>query len=143
MNSFRTLLYSLIVISLTLTNVKCYIPDPRTGQASVLVGSNLYFFGGNRSPYTDQFIDQVLYLNLSSSFNTLSPPWSQIATSPIPTSLYFPFPCLSTDGSTIYLVEYHNQIHQFLCFHPHIHMHLISIIYNGQLQISTILIIHF
>ncbi|RIB13703.1 hypothetical protein C2G38_1709741 [Gigaspora rosea] len=100
MNSFRTLLYSLIVISLTLTNVKCYIPDPRYGQSSVLVGSNLYFFGGTRR---GKYYDQVVYLNLSSSFNTLSPPWSQITT-PIPTPLYFPFPCLSTDGSTIYLV---------------------------------------
>ncbi|RIB28684.1 hypothetical protein C2G38_1396824 [Gigaspora rosea] len=107
MNSFRTLLYSLIVISLTLTNVKCYIPDPRTGQASVLVGSNLYFFGGRNAKYNDQ----VLYLNLSSSFNTLSPPWSQIITSPIPTPLYSPFPCLSTDGSTIYLVGGMSQDH--------------------------------
>ncbi|RIB28686.1 hypothetical protein C2G38_2157288 [Gigaspora rosea] len=108
MNSFRTLLYSLIVISLTLTNVKCYIPDPRTGQASVLVGSNLYFFGGTRNA---KYNDQVLYLNLSSSFNTLSPPWSQITTSPIPTPLDSPFPCLSTDGSTIYLVGGMSQDH--------------------------------
>ncbi|RIB28687.1 hypothetical protein C2G38_2157289 [Gigaspora rosea] len=103
MNSFRILLSSLIVISLVLTNVKCYSPDPRVGQASILVGSNLYFFEGNTK--NPRFTNQVLYLNLSSSFNITSPPWSQIATSPIPIPLQYPALCLSTDGSTVYLVD--------------------------------------
>ncbi|RIB00660.1 hypothetical protein C2G38_2150778 [Gigaspora rosea] len=102
MNSFRILLSSLIVISLVLTNVKCYSPDPRVGQARILVGSNIYFFGGNTM--NPRFTNQVLYLNLSSSFNITSPPWSQIAISPIPIPLHFPASCLSTDGSTVYLV---------------------------------------
>ncbi|KAF0553686.1 galactose oxidase [Gigaspora margarita] len=102
MNPFRALFFSLIFISLALTNVRCFGPDGRVGQASVLIGSNLYFFGGNTM--NPRFTDQVIYLNLSSSFNILSPPWNPIATSPIPILLNSAVPCLSTDKSTVYLV---------------------------------------
>ncbi|CAG8705898.1 25481_t:CDS:2 [Gigaspora margarita] len=66
MNPFRILLYSLIVISLALTNVTCISPDPR--------------------------------------YNTSSPPWNQIVTSPIPIPLFSAVPCLSNDKSKVYLV---------------------------------------
>ncbi|RIB28673.1 hypothetical protein C2G38_2239351 [Gigaspora rosea] len=102
MNPFRLLLSSLIVIGLSLTNVTCFSPATRFGQKSVLVGSNLYFFGGNTK--NPRFTDEVLYLNLLNSFNIISPPWSQITASPIPTPLFDAMPCLSTDGSTVYLV---------------------------------------
>ncbi|KAF0458558.1 galactose oxidase [Gigaspora margarita] len=74
-------------------------PKGRIGQASVLFGDKLYFFGGRNLNFTDQ----VFYLNLSSSFSILSPPWKQV-TMPIPIPLSDAMSCLSTDGSTILLV---------------------------------------
>ncbi|KAF0557942.1 galactose oxidase [Gigaspora margarita] len=102
MNPFHLYLYLLIVISLALTIVTCFSPDGRFGQASVLIGDKLYFFGGNTM--NPSITNQVFYLNLSSSFNTLLPPWSQITISPIPILLVSTIPCLSTDGSTVFLV---------------------------------------
>ncbi|RIB28682.1 hypothetical protein C2G38_2137200 [Gigaspora rosea] len=67
-----------------------------------LLLSSLIVIGLNTK--NPRFTDEVLYLNLLNSFNIISPPWSQITASPIPTPLFDAMPCLSTDGSTVYLV---------------------------------------
>ncbi|RIB14455.1 hypothetical protein C2G38_2040176 [Gigaspora rosea] len=90
MNPFRALFSSLIVISLTFTNVTCFRPDPRVGQASILVGSNLYFFGGNTyNPriFTKPNGDKLsYYYNDSNIFDTKTMRWSTLTLTNTPLS---------------------------------------------------------
>ncbi|KAF0548079.1 galactose oxidase [Gigaspora margarita] len=79
-NSLHSTLFCWAIILLFLF-VNCQnIPNPRYEQTSSLIGNRLYFFGGDLS--TDykndsaaNLTNEVWYLDLSSSFNTTTPPW--------------------------------------------------------------------
>ncbi|KAF0538911.1 galactose oxidase [Gigaspora margarita] len=72
------------------------VPSSRSSQASTLVGTRLYFFGGGAST-------EVWYLDLSNSFNISTPPWHNDIVMPVGYS--FGTSCLSPiDNSTIYLI---------------------------------------
>ncbi|RIB20756.1 hypothetical protein C2G38_2178451 [Gigaspora rosea] len=76
------------------------VPSPRRQQASTLVGTRFYFFGGATSP---AFTNEVWYLDLSSSFNIFTPPWHNDVVMPVGYS--FGTSCLSTiDNSTVILI---------------------------------------
>src|SRR5688572_2570940 len=47
--------------------IETFTPVGRLAHSSVLVGSGLYFFGGNNN--------LVFYLNISQSFSSENPPW--------------------------------------------------------------------
>ncbi|RIB20759.1 hypothetical protein C2G38_1161037 [Gigaspora rosea] len=76
------------------------VPSPRREQASTLVGTRLYFFGGYTIINTS---NEVWYLDLSSIFNIFTPPWhSDVA---MPVGYNFGTSCLSPiDNSTVFLI---------------------------------------
>ena len=75
------------------------IPSPRFQQTSTLVGTRLYFFGGATS-FTGAS-NEVWYLDLSSSFNTFTPPWHSDVAMPVEYNLGSS--CLSPiDNSTVF-----------------------------------------
>ncbi|KAF0538921.1 galactose oxidase [Gigaspora margarita] len=77
------------------------VPSPRREQTSTLVGTKLYFFGGNISPTLPS--NEVWYLDLSSSFNISTPPWHSSTVMPV--GYNFGTSCLSPiDNSTVFLV---------------------------------------
>ncbi|KAF0538926.1 galactose oxidase [Gigaspora margarita] len=77
------------------------VPSPRREQSSTLVGTRLYFFGGTISSTIT--VNEVWYLDLSSSFNISTPPWhSDVA---MPVGDIFGTSCLSPiDNSTVFLI---------------------------------------
>ncbi|KAF0538916.1 galactose oxidase [Gigaspora margarita] len=76
------------------------VPSSRREQTSILVGTKLYFFGGDTSIGES---NEVWYLDLSSSFNVSTPPWhSDVA---MPAGYNLGTSCLSPiDNSTVFLV---------------------------------------
>ncbi|KAF0538917.1 galactose oxidase [Gigaspora margarita] len=76
------------------------IPSPRCEQTSLLVGTRLYFFGGETSIGES---NEVWYLDLSSSFNISTPLWHSDVVMPVGYNLGTS--CLSPiDNSTVFLV---------------------------------------
>ncbi|RIB14806.1 hypothetical protein C2G38_1622999 [Gigaspora rosea] len=77
------------------------IPSPRREQTSTLVGTRLYFFGGNT--IIGGGSNEVWYLDLSSSFSISKPPWHSDAAMPV--GYNFGTSCLSPiDNSTVFLI---------------------------------------
>ncbi|KAF0538919.1 galactose oxidase [Gigaspora margarita] len=77
------------------------VPSPRREQTSILVGTKLYFFGGNTSPTVDT--NEVWYLELSNSFNISTSPWHSDVVMPV--GYTFGTSCLSPfDNSTVFLI---------------------------------------
>ncbi|KAF0386119.1 galactose oxidase [Gigaspora margarita] len=75
------------------------IPSPRREQASTLVGTRLYFFGG----YTIiSASNEVWYLDLSSLFNIFTPPWHSEVVMPV--GYNFGTSCLSPIDNSIFLI---------------------------------------
>ncbi|CAI2168662.1 18854_t:CDS:2, partial [Funneliformis geosporum] len=62
-----------------INEVKSFIPAEQYGQSSVLVGTKLYFFGGNRG-FT-LLSNEVFYLDVSQSFTSEIPPWVDLTSS--------------------------------------------------------------
>ncbi|KIK99972.1 hypothetical protein PAXRUDRAFT_130893 [Paxillus rubicundulus Ve08.2h10] len=62
-----------------------YTPTPRWGQAAAQLGSTLYVHGGLSDPFNSfsytsaPEISDLLLLDLSTSFNALSPPWQLLS----------------------------------------------------------------
>ncbi|KAF0549461.1 galactose oxidase [Gigaspora margarita] len=76
-------------------------PSPRREQASTLVDTRLYFFGGNTLPTFNS--NEVWYLDLSSSFNISTPSWHSNVVMPVGYNLGTS--CLSPiDNSTVFLI---------------------------------------
>ncbi|KAF0538928.1 galactose oxidase [Gigaspora margarita] len=76
------------------------MPSPRRSQTSTLVGTRLYFFGGQTSTITS---NEVWYLELSNSFNISTPPWHNDVAMPVGYS--FGTSCLSPiNNSTVFLI---------------------------------------
>ncbi|KAF0458738.1 galactose oxidase [Gigaspora margarita] len=76
------------------------VPSPRRQHASALIGTRAYFFGGEMATSRS---NEVWYLDLSSSFNILTPPWHNDGIMPVGYNLGSS--CLSPfDNSTVFLV---------------------------------------
>ncbi|RIB05650.1 hypothetical protein C2G38_2117853 [Gigaspora rosea] len=109
MNFFQNFQSILLIIILLFSFVNCQnIPNPRYQQTSSLIGKRLYFFGGDLST-TDYNNDQaayitneVWYLDLSSSFNTATPPWNKDIGMPIGYNLGTS--CVSPIDNSVFLV---------------------------------------
>lgn len=103
MNFFYSL-FTLHLVSIFLVTFQ-FIPIPRYLQTSVLFNnSKWYFFGGIIGNNVDtNKTNEVVYLSLSSSFDTSSPLWnnSQIG-SPLANALSSSF--ISIDMSSIFLI---------------------------------------
>ncbi|CAB4426728.1 unnamed protein product [Rhizophagus irregularis] len=80
-------------------------PVERSAQSSVLVDKRIYFFGGEsfRSKKTTSALDQILYLDVSKPFNTVSPPFEEIINVPIPFGSSFATAFFSPQKNVIYL----------------------------------------
>ncbi|RIB13995.1 hypothetical protein C2G38_1690786 [Gigaspora rosea] len=77
------------------------VPKARYKQTSALVGTNLYFFGGETSFYVAT--NEVWYLDLSKSFNTIIPPWHEVIGMPV--GYAYGSACVSPiDNYTVFLV---------------------------------------
>ncbi|KAF0464563.1 galactose oxidase [Gigaspora margarita] len=74
--------------------VSCqYVPNPRLGQSSALIGTKLYFFGGSTADVSSlitprvfaNISNEVFYFDLSNSslFNTVTPTWYKDVEMPI------------------------------------------------------------
>ncbi|RIB18972.1 hypothetical protein C2G38_2308715 [Gigaspora rosea] len=109
MKSFQNIQSFLLTIILLFSFVNCQnIPKPRYQQTSSLIGNRLYFFGGDLST-TDYSNDnaanitnEVWYLDLSSSFNTATPPWNKYVGMPI--GYILSAPCVSPiDNSVVFV----------------------------------------
>ncbi|KAG6862507.1 hypothetical protein C0995_000055 [Termitomyces sp. Mi166 len=78
-------LYRLYIGYLTIAQVVSYDPVPRWGQATILINNALFVHGGKTDPYNSYGYtsapnnNDVLYLSLSSSFSTSSPPWQLLS----------------------------------------------------------------
>ncbi|CAB5377220.1 unnamed protein product [Rhizophagus irregularis] len=81
------------------------IPVDRFALSSVLVDKRIYFFGGesNHSPKNSTTLDQILYVDISKPFNTVSPPFEEIINVPIPFGSSYATAFLSTQKNVIYL----------------------------------------
>ncbi|KAF0561667.1 galactose oxidase [Gigaspora margarita] len=109
MNFFQNFQSILLIITLLFSFVNCQnIPNPRSQQASSLIGKRLYFFGGDLST-TDSDNDkaayitnEVWYLDLSSSFNTATPPWNKDVGMPIGNNVGAS--CVSPIDNSVFLV---------------------------------------
>ncbi|RIB14811.1 hypothetical protein C2G38_1623811 [Gigaspora rosea] len=101
MKSLYYILFFVVFNSVSFFVICQNIPSPRREQASTLVGTRLYFFGGDTSSIG--FPNEVWYLDLSSSFNISMPPWhSDIA---MPVGYILGTSCLSPiDNSTVFLI---------------------------------------
>ncbi|KAF0548084.1 galactose oxidase [Gigaspora margarita] len=109
MNLFQNIKTFLLIIILLFSFVNCKdIPKPRYRQTSSLIGNRLYFFGGDFST-TDLIYDnsanitnEVWYLDLSSSFDTATPPWNKDVGMPI--GYVFGASCVSPIDNSVFLV---------------------------------------
>ncbi|KAF0461848.1 galactose oxidase [Gigaspora margarita] len=92
--------------------VSCqYVPNPRIGQSSALIGTKLYFFGGSPadvSPLSTpighpNISNDVFYFDLSNSslFNTVTPTWYKDVEMPIG-SLYHTS-CVNPNDSAVFI----------------------------------------
>ncbi|RIB25353.1 hypothetical protein C2G38_490014 [Gigaspora rosea] len=90
-----------VIFSSTYFFVICQnVPGPRRQHASTLIGTRAYFFGGEMATSRS---NEVWYLDLSSSFNVLTPPWHSDGIMPVGYNLGSS--CLSPfDNSTLFLV---------------------------------------
>ncbi|KAF0548082.1 galactose oxidase [Gigaspora margarita] len=109
MNLFQNIQSYLLIIILLFFFVNCQnIPKPRYLQTSSLIGNRLYFFGGDFST-TDSsnfsagnITNEVWYLDLSSSFNTATPPWNKDVGMPI--GYFLGASCVSPIDHSVFLV---------------------------------------
>src|SRR6266540_3281462 len=62
------------VLSYLFFGVESFTPVGRMGHSSILAEDMLYFFGGNNS----DFMNEVFYLDVSKSFNSKTPPWTDL-----------------------------------------------------------------
>ncbi|KAF0428417.1 galactose oxidase [Gigaspora margarita] len=77
------------------------VPKARYKQTSALVGTKLYFFGGETSFYVAT--NEVWYLDLSKYFNTILPPWHEVIGMPV--GYAYGSACVSPiDNYTVFLV---------------------------------------
>jgi hypothetical protein len=74
-----------LMLILSIGIAESLIPVDRRAHSSVLVDKRIYFFGGfsNNSPKFSNFLDQILYLDVSKPFNIANPPFVVIPV-PIP-----------------------------------------------------------
>ncbi|PKY40931.1 galactose oxidase [Rhizophagus irregularis] len=81
------------------------IPVERSALSSVLVDKRIYFLGGEslHSPKPSSTLDQILYLDVSKSFNTVNPPFEEIINVPIPFGSSYATTFLSPQKNVIYL----------------------------------------
>lgn len=81
-------LYLYLILIFVFFGVESYTPIGRLTHSSVLVGNNLYFFGGQYG--NGSISNEVFYLNLSRSFDVENPPWFDLtSTASIPFGSYF------------------------------------------------------
>ncbi|RIB05651.1 hypothetical protein C2G38_2117854 [Gigaspora rosea] len=105
MNFFQNFQSFLLIIILLFSFVNCQnIPNPRYAQTSSLIGKRLYFFGGDFTTNANVSIatNEVWYLDLSSSFNTATPPWNKDVGMPIGYKLGTS--CVSPIDNSVFLV---------------------------------------
>ncbi|KAF0442575.1 galactose oxidase [Gigaspora margarita] len=101
MKSLYYILFFVIFNSVYFLVICQNVPSPRREQSSTLVGTRLYFFGGSIS--STIIVNEVWYLDLSSSFNISTPPWHSDAAMPV--GDIFGTSCLSSiDNSTVFLI---------------------------------------
>ncbi|PKK75369.1 hypothetical protein RhiirC2_846071 [Rhizophagus irregularis] len=99
-------LIKIIFLMILLTEIgQSLIPVDRFALSSVLVDKRIYFFGGesNHSPKNSTTLDQILYVDISKPFNTVSPPFEEIINVPIPFGSSYATAFLSTQKNVIYL----------------------------------------
>jgi N-acetylneuraminic acid mutarotase len=78
--NFKSLnLFFILVLGIYIVEIKSFTPVGRRAHSSILVGTKLYFFGGVND--ANLFLDEVFYLDVSSTFNTMSPPWVDLTAS--------------------------------------------------------------
>ena len=79
-NNFNSFcLYLIFTFGYILFGVEPYIPVGRYGHSSILVGNQVYFFGGVISSYSSYSAsNEAFYLDLSQPFNATNPPWAQL-----------------------------------------------------------------
>ncbi|KAF0538923.1 galactose oxidase [Gigaspora margarita] len=101
MKSLYYILFFVIFSSVYFFVICQNIPSPRREQASTLVGTRLYIFGGIISSTINS--NEVWYLELSNSFNISTPPWrSDVA---MPVGYRLGTSCLSPiNNSTVFLI---------------------------------------
>ena len=68
------------ILSWVVISINSYTPIGRFGQSSALVGDRIYYFGGEHQPKMNisTALDEVLYLDLSDSFDIKTPSWINI-----------------------------------------------------------------
>src|SRR2546423_4574638 len=71
--SFLFIHFTLIYLSL---EIESFTPSGRIVHSSVLVGSKLYFFGGEKDDGSCS--NEMFYLDVSQSFNIDVPPWNDL-----------------------------------------------------------------
>ena len=70
-------LYLFFLFSLcSFYEIESFIPVGRHAHSSVFTGNKLYFFGGRLS--SNEYSDDVFYLDLSQSFDMAAPPWNDL-----------------------------------------------------------------
>ncbi|RIB17244.1 hypothetical protein C2G38_2246499 [Gigaspora rosea] len=109
MNFFQNIQSFLLIIILLFSFVNCQnIPNPRSQQTSSLIGNRLYFFSGDlsttdsKNDSASNITNEVWYLDLSSSFNTATPPWGKDVGMPIGYNLGAS--CVSPIDNSVFLV---------------------------------------
>jgi len=64
-----------LILGIFIIEVNSFIPVRRVFHSSVLVGTKLYIFGRAISDGTDE-LNEVIYLDISQSFNSENPSWT-------------------------------------------------------------------
>ncbi|RIB07101.1 hypothetical protein C2G38_2114642 [Gigaspora rosea] len=100
MHCFQIVLLFIIFSSVYFFATCQNIPSPRYEQASSLIGTRFYFFGGQTGSFSS---NEVWYLDLSNSFNKTIPPWRKDIGMPVGYSIGSL--CVSPiDNSSVFLV---------------------------------------
>src|SRR3954454_20478413 len=72
-------IFHILILGIFTIRVESFTPKGRAGHCSALVGTKLYFFGG---PIVNDFSsNEVFYLDISQTFNSASPPLTDLTAS--------------------------------------------------------------
>src|SRR2546429_6929227 len=102
MKNTMNIFFLLIILSVQIGN--SLIPVDRFSQSSVLVDKKIYFFGGvsDHTPRFSPILNQIIYLDVSKTFNITNPPFEEIPNVSIPFGSAFATLLLDSQKNIIY-----------------------------------------
>src|SRR5437588_501544 len=101
MNFLYNLLKFIFYINFLTNSILCYVPNERFYHNSVIINDRLLIFAGTKE---DTYSSELIYLDLSKSFDNTNLSWNLIREGVLPIYTYCSTSAVSLDNSTIFLI---------------------------------------